>query len=108
MRKSQWRESGSGPSMIDVEAAMRAIGSLNEGMVSLTVLPLGTGATGGLRIVMTFCESMETVNQADDLCIVEADWPERTGRTFEALSLALIYALDNRIELLWKSKRKLA
>lgn len=100
MRGKQWAKSTPGPDWIDLEATMRAISKLHDGVVSLTILPLGIGATGGLRIVTTYAESIESVQGPDDIFCVETDWPCREGCTFEGHCYAQLIGLDFQLEMM--------
>lgn len=96
-RHKSWAESTTGPDMLDLEMAMRAVGEITLGVVSLTVLPQGTGATGGLRVVLTWCANIDVVNGPDDLIVNDSVWPCREGCTFQGHVLGGIAKLDHEL-----------
>src|SRR4029450_7058625 len=49
----KWANAGSTPDWMDVLAAMQAVGAIHLGMTMVTILPLGTGNSGGMRVVIT-------------------------------------------------------
>jgi hypothetical protein len=53
MGSRKWAKSGSVPDWIDVEAALRAVADIHLATTMVTILPVGTGATGGLRIAIS-------------------------------------------------------
>jgi len=59
-RKSVWAKSGSTPDWLDVEAALRAIADLYSVTSMVTILPEGTGATGGMKIAIS--STWETID----------------------------------------------
>jgi hypothetical protein len=106
MRKAKWAKSTSGPDWVDIEATMRAVGRMHAGVVSLTILPAGIGATGGLRIVVSFVESLEPVESPDDIICLETEWPCREGCTFEGHCYAQLLALDFSLEMMGPERKK--
>lgn len=100
MRGKQWARSTNGPDWIDIEATLRAVGKLHAGVVSLTILPSGIGATGGLRIVTTYCDNLESVQGPDDLHCTETEWPCPEGCTFEGHVYAQLIGLDFQLEMM--------
>jgi hypothetical protein len=98
--KGLWAKSSSGPDWVDIEATMRAVGKLHAGVVSLTILPCGTGATGGFRIVTTYAESIDAVQGPDDITCLETEWPCREGCTFAGHCYAQLIALDFQLEMM--------
>lgn len=96
-RKAKWRVSTNGPDWMDLEAAMRAIASLSAGVVGLTILPLGIGASGGLRLVASWAPQLASVDGDEEMVIAESSWPCPEGCTFEGHALAGLYALDAKL-----------
>lgn len=89
-----------GPDWTDIETAMRAIGTLTPGVVSLTVLPEGTGPTGGVRVVLTWVPSLESVTGEQDMVLSQSTWPCKEGCTFEGHVFAGLYGLDAQLEMM--------
>lgn len=106
MGDKKWLKSTNGPGWTDLETTMRAIGSLHSGIVSLTVLPLGIGATGGLRVVASYAESLESVQGVDDITCTETQWPCPEGCTFEGHCYAQLLGLDFQLEMMRPAKTK--
>lgn len=52
-KDKRWAKSGSTPDWLDVMAAIRAIDDTHLGVTMVTILPVGTGATGGLRVAIS-------------------------------------------------------
>lgn len=107
-RKKGWEDSTNGPDWIDVEAMMRAIGSLHSAEVSVMFSPLGIGATGGLE-VMTLC-TFEVLpgSSLPKVVMCTSEWPCRDHATLVSHVFATLYDLDAEIgrtyrnEELWK------
>ena len=99
-KHQSWGESATGPDMLDIEMAMRAVQEVTPGVVSLTILPQGRGATGGLHIALAWTPSLEVVNGAAEVVLSESIWPCREGCTFLGHVLSGISKLDNKLWLL--------
>lgn len=95
----------SGPDWQDVETAMRAVGSIHGGMVSLTILPWGAGATGGLRIAIAYSPDVEQIGEGQVLTLSESAWPCKEGCTLEGHVFSGIYALDFQLTLERENKK---
>jgi hypothetical protein len=100
-----WRKSTNGPDWTDIEATLRAIGNMHAGVVSLTILPRGIGATGGLRVVTSYAESIESVQGPDDIFCSETEWPCPEGCTFEGHVYAQLIGLDFALEMMRTEKK---
>jgi hypothetical protein len=101
------RHSSNGPDWTDVEMLMRAIGALHSGRVGLTVLPRGTGATGGVTIGASIMIDVLPGSSIPLGVTVTGDWPCNGHRTFEGHCFNLLHQLDYEIgktykqEVLW-------
>jgi len=108
MRKKGWEESTKGPDWIDVETLMRAIGALHSGRVGLTVLPSGTGSTGGLSVAASIMLDVLPGSSLPADILVDKNWPCSSHATLAAHAFALLHELDFAIgkvyqqDSLWK------
>ena len=87
----------SGPDWTDVEAAMRACQESSAGAVSLTILPRGTGSTGGLRVALAWSPKLEAVGGQEEIVLSESMWPCPQGCTLPEHVYSGIAVLDYRI-----------
>jgi len=53
MGSKSWAKSGNTPDWVDVMAAIRAIDGLHLGVTMVTILPVGTGSSGGMRVAIS-------------------------------------------------------
>lgn len=51
--KEQWAKSANGPDWLDVMAAMKALDEVHTGVTMVTILPVGIGSGGGLRVAIS-------------------------------------------------------
>lgn len=94
MGAKKWAAAGMKPDWMDVEAAIRAIDGVHLGRTMVTILPVGTGATGGLRIVIT--THWEVLDGSTSLSevITERVWTEHRDDELPAFLLGGIYSHD--------------
>jgi hypothetical protein len=91
------KRTNNGPDWTDVEAMMRSIQSASSGVVSLTILPRGIGASGGLRVALAWSESMESVGGVDSMMLSESVWPCKHGCTLDGHVFAGLANLDHQL-----------
>jgi hypothetical protein len=101
-------KSTNGPDWTDVEAMMRAMGSLHSGKVGLTILPRGTGSSGGLSVSCSIMLDVLPGSSLPPLISVENVWPCNSHLSLEGHCFAGLHTLDFEIskvynqETLWK------
>lgn len=104
----RWAKSTNGPDWIDVEMLLRGIGALHSGEVGLTILPRGTGATGGLSVAASCMFNVLPGSSLPPAVSVMKDWPCTSHADLAAHCFALLHELDFQIskvyqqESLWK------
>lgn len=86
-----------GPDWIDVEMVMRAMSSLHTGVAGLTILPRGTGATGGLSVGASIMFDVLPGSQIPEAITVTKDWPCSAHSTLSGHCFALLHELDFKI-----------
>jgi hypothetical protein len=100
--------SSNGPDWTDVEMLMRAIGTLHSGGVGLTLLPRGTGSTGGISVGASIMFDVLPGSSIPEGLTVTGDWPCADHSTFEGHCFFPLHQLDFEIgetykqEILWK------
>jgi len=89
-----WEKHGNGPDWMDIEAALRAIDHTHLGKTGVLISPAGTGATGGLHLVL--CTTWDVVPDGHSIACVESEssWPCPEGCTLPGHILAGIYKHD--------------
>lgn len=101
-------KSMTGPDWTDVEMMMRSIGSLHSGRVGFTVLPSGTGATGGLEVGCSILFDLLPGSSLPESVSTVSRWPCAEHRELSAHVFAGLHRLDYEIskvynqEELWK------
>jgi hypothetical protein len=101
-------KSESGPDWTDVEMMMRSLASLHSGRVGFTVLPNGTGATGGLSVGCSMMFDVLPGSSLPPYVSTVSSWPCNSHATFAGHVFAGLHALDFEIskvynqESLWK------
>jgi hypothetical protein len=86
-----------GPDLIDCEALMRAIESLHEGKVVLTVFSAGIGGGTGLQVNITHILDDLTEGDLTAVTGVSSAWPCGQHREFWACIFEGLYKLDYAI-----------
>lgn len=99
-RKRLWAKSSNGPDWTDIEVALRAVGTLTPGIVSLTVFPRGAGVNGGVTLALAWSPSLASVDGEEQIVLTESVWPCPEGCTFEGHVFAGIVGLDAKLEML--------
>lgn len=104
MGKSEWRESSTGPDLLDVMSMAKAIGVLHSARVELVFSPLGIGFDTGasIRVVATFellpGSSLPRTVEAEDT------WPSKDAKTPWGAVYNLLWQLDYRISQVYKNE----
>lgn len=98
-RHKEWAKSGSTPDWMDVEMALRVIADIYSGLTTATILPVGTGATGGLRVVISTTWDRLPGSPLPECVLTEADTKAYGYESLPAFVLAGIYRHENTIEI---------
>lgn len=88
------RQGGGTPDWIDIEAALRAIDGIHLGKTGVLISPLGTGATGGVHLVISTVWDVLPDGHSIQNVKSESQWPCPEGCTLEGHILAGIYKHD--------------
>jgi hypothetical protein len=97
-----------GPGWIDVEMMLRSLSSLHSGHAGFTVLPRGTGATGGLSVACSIMFDLLPGSSLPEIVSTESSWPCNDHADLAAHVFAGLHRLDYEIskvynqESLWK------
>lgn len=103
MRK-RWGDATTGPDWMDVIAAMQAVGAIHLGLTMVTILPLGTGVSGGMRIaISTHWDALPGSAQVEEVITERSFSPEKDG-DLPAFVLGGIYAHDYAISEAYRQK----
>jgi len=103
-RKTGWQDSSSGPDWIDVEAMMRAMGTLHSAEVSVIFSPDGAGSTGGLETVAVCTFDVLPGSALPKLVMCSAEWPCKDHATLTSHVYWMLYDLDAEIGRTYKSE----
>lgn len=93
-----------GPDWVDVEAMMRAIGTLHGGSVGLTILPHGIGATGGVSVAASIMFAALPGSALPPIVTVVKCWPCTGHKELVAHCFALLHELDYKIGQTYKNE----
>jgi hypothetical protein len=91
------RQNGMTPGWIDIEAALRAIDGIHLGKTGVLISPLGTGATGGVQLVISTIWEVLPGGHSIEAIESVSQWPCPEGCTLEGHVLAGIYNHDYAI-----------
>jgi hypothetical protein len=106
--KKQWAKSSNGPDWTDVEMMLRSLSALHSGSAGITVLPAGTGATGGLSVACSMMFDVLPGSSLPPIVTVEHGWPCSSHAELASHIFAGLHELDFEIskvysnETLWK------
>jgi hypothetical protein len=92
--KKVWAVSTNGPDWTDLEMAMRAVGGCHSGVVTVTLSPLGIGATGGFSIDTYMNLDVLPGSSLPMRVGIQSQWPCIECRDLAAHLLGQIYRLD--------------
>lgn len=102
------KDNSVGPDWTDVEMMLRSLSALHSGRAGFTVLPVGTGATGGLSVACSMMFDVLPGSSLPEIVNTVSDWPCNSHATMAAHVFAGLHALDFEIskvysnESLWK------
>lgn len=96
-----WRASTTGPDETDLQGAMRAIGALHSGEVTVIITPIGGSPNGGLLITVAMSLTVLPGSSLPSLVTVESRWPCVDCKTLVGHLWGQMIALDHAVELKW-------
>ncbi len=102
--KKQWAKSTNGPDWTDVEMMLRSLSALHSGEAGLTVLPRGTGASGGLSVAASIMFHLLPGSALPPCVSVVKDWPCTSHAELSAHCFALLHELDFAISKVYKQE----
>jgi hypothetical protein len=106
--KKEWRESTTGPDVLDCAVIMKAIETLHSAHVAVIVSPGGTGSGTPVDVALSVLFEVLPGSALKDGIGLHAEWPDKQGRSFWGLVYDLCWRLDAEIskvytnETLWK------
>lgn len=90
-------KSTNGPDWIDVEMMLRSLSALHSGRAGVTVLPAGTGSTGGLSVACSMMFDLLPGSSLPRIVTTEHTWPCNQHADFAAHVFAGLQQLDFEI-----------
>lgn len=96
-----WHASSTGPDETDLQAAMRAIGALHSGAVTVIITPIGGSPNGGLLLTVAMSLTVLPGSSLPNLVTIESRWPCADCKTLVAHLWGQMIALDHAVELTW-------
>jgi hypothetical protein len=94
MGAKKWASNGMQPDWMDVLQAMSAIGAIHLGVTMVTILPLGTGSTGGMRVaITTHWDALPGTAQLSEV-VTEREFVGHRDGDLAAFVLGGLYAHD--------------
>lgn len=97
MEKKRWAVSSTGPDWTDVEIAMRVLGALHSGRVSVVFSPSGLGGNGGLNTSVRMEFDVLPGSSIPAVVNVDGRFPCPDCKTLEGHIFAGVYRLDHAI-----------
>lgn len=95
--KSAWRESSSGPDVLDCAVMMAAIGALHSAHVAVIVSPSGTSSPTSVDVAMSALFDRLPGSSLPPSVGVHSEWPNKAGQSFWGLVYELCWKLDEGI-----------
>lgn len=96
-----WHASSTGPDETDLQAAMRAIGTLHSGEVTVIITPIGGSPNGGMLVTAAMSLTVLPGSSLPSLVTVESRWPCADCKTLVAHLWGQMIALDHAVEMTW-------
>lgn len=97
-------KSTNGPDWTDVEMMLRSLAALHSGHAGFTVLPRGTGSTGGLSVACSMMFDVLPGSSLPELVSTESSWPCSSHATLSAHVFAGLHKLDFEISKVYKQE----
>lgn len=96
-----WHGSMTGPDETDLQAAMRAIGTLHSGVVTVTITPIGGSPNGGLLLRVCIHLTVLPGSSLPSTVAVESKWPCADCKTLVGHLWGQMIVLDHAVEMTW-------
>lgn len=96
-----WRASTTGPDETDLQAAMRAIGTLHSGEVRVTITPIGGSPNGGLLLEVSIHLTVLPGSSLPSRLAVASKWPCADCKTLVGHLWGQMIVLDHAVEMAW-------
>lgn len=102
--KKEWRESTSGPDVLDCGVMMKAIETLHSAHVALIVSPGGTSSGSPVDVALSVIFETLPGSALEGGIGVHSEWPDKQGRSFWGLVYDLTWRLDHEISKVYKNE----
>lgn len=93
-----------GPDWTDVEMMLRSLSALHSGNAGFTVLPRGTGSTGGLSVACSIMFNVLPGSSLPQTVSTESSWPCNDHATLSAHVFAGLHRLDFEISKVYRNE----
>mgnify|MGYP003396384083 CR=1 FL=1 len=97
-------KSSNGPDWTDVEMMLRSLSALHSGHAGFTVLPRGTGSTGGLSVACSMMFDLLPGSALPEIVSTESSWPCNDHASLAAHVFAGLHKLDYEISKVYKNE----
>jgi len=97
-------KSTSGPDWTDVEMMLRSLSALHSGHAGVTILPRGTGSTGGLSVACSIMFDVLPGSSLPPIVSTESLWPCNDHAELPAHVFAGLHRLDFEISKVYKNE----
>jgi len=94
-----------GPDWTDVEMMLRSLSALHSGHAGFTVLPSGTGATGGLSVACSMMFDVLPGSSLPAIVTTESGWPCADHKELAAHVFAGLHTLDWEISKVYQNEK---
>lgn len=102
--KKEWRESSTGPDVLDCAVMMGAIQALHSAHVAVIVSPPGIGSPTSVDVALSALFDLLPGSQLPEAVAVHGSWPDKEGRTFWGLVYDLCWRLDHEVSKVYKNE----
>lgn len=104
MGKKEWRESSTGPDVLDCAGLMSAIQSLHSAHIAVIVSPGGTGFATTVDVAVSALFEVLPGSALSGGVATHSEWPDKEGRSFWGLVYNLLWQLDEEIGKVYKNE----
>lgn len=102
--KKEWRESSTGPDVLDCAVIMKAIETLHSAHVAVIVSPGGTGSGTPVDVALSALFEHLPGSALEGGVGVHSEWPDKEGRSFWGLVYDLCWKLDHEVSKVYKNE----
>jgi len=103
--KKGWEKSTTGPDWVDVEMMLRSLSGLHSGHGAVSILPFGTGSSGGLSVACTMRFDVLPGSSLPSGVITESNWPCTEHSSLAAHVFAGLHDLDYEISKVYRNEK---